>query len=288
MRRLVFYIITLMIFTSVFINGQDKYLTTGDIQMRYQVSGDGDAVILLHGWGNSLESWHFLFPELAANYKTVRYDRRGFGKSGGSPDVSLDPVDLCLLMDSLKIEKAVIIGHSQGGGSALGFALAYPDRLTGLVLFGAAAPAGFGLPWNGPDAFPSNMVQIAREHGLDSMKTMFAGHPVGKGIVLGTEGADIMIAMFGAYDGRDILNSKPTANATPAPDIKRLGEVKVPALVITGEMEMPYFKIVSDALAYGIPNAVRAVIPGGGHSVHLQQPALFNAEIKKFLGSILK
>lgn len=279
-------IFVLLLFTSVLIHAKDQYLSLGDITLRYEMQGDGPAIVLIHGWAVSLESWHFLFADLSDEYTVIRYDRRGFGKSDGSPDVSLDPIDLCNLLDKLKIEKAVILGHSQGGGVALRFALAFPERILGLVLFGSGPPAGFGLPWNGPDAIPSGMAQTAREKGLDSLRAMFVGHPIGSGFIQGTEGNEIMTAMFQAYEGRDLLDPKPSANATPRPDIGRLKEIVVPTLVITGELEMPYFKIVSDALAYGIPNSERIVVKGGGHSVMLQQPERFNAEIKRFLSKV--
>jgi len=283
MKRSLFYFWCLALFASTILQGQDKFLSIDGVSFRYQISGDGAPVVLIHGWGNSLESWHYLFPELADEYTVVRYDRRGFGKSGGIPDLSLDPIDLKNLMNSLNIEKPVVIGHSQGAESALRFALAFPELLGKLVLFGCSAPEGFGLAWNGPDALPANLAQIAREEGLDSMRTLFRGHPIGKGAVAGSEGLEIMRSMFYSYDARDLLNTTPSVNATPPADISRLSEIAVPTLVITGELEMPYFKIVADALAYGIKNAERVVVAGGGHSVHLQQPAQFNYALKQFI-----
>jgi len=266
--------------------GQNQFLSVGDVTLRYEVSGHGPAVVLLHGWSNSLESWHFLAPELSSDYTVIRYDRRGFGASEGSPDVSLDPVDLRALLDSLGIEKAVVVGHSQGAGSALRFALTFPERLDGLVLFGSAAPSGFGLPWNGPDALPPGMAQTARERGLAAVKAQFDGHPITAGWVDGTDGREISKVMFAAYDGRDLLDPVPSANATNPPNMSNLSSVAVPTLVITGELEIPYFQVVAGALAYGIPNAERVVVFGGGHSVHLQQPERFNAEIRRFLSSL--
>ena len=215
----------------VMLHAQDQYLTLGDVTLRYEVAGSGPGVVLLHGWAVSLESWHYLFPALSSDYTVIRYDRRGFGKSGGSPDASLDPIDLRNLLDTLEIDRAVVVGHSQGSASALRFALAFPERLSGLVLFGGGPPEGFGLPWSGPDAIDfARLVQTAREQGLDSMRVLLNGHPMMNGFVEGSEGFEIAIAMFGAYDGRDLLNPKPSANATPPPDVGRLSEIVVPTL----------------------------------------------------------
>lgn len=256
--------------------------------VQYEVAGTGPAVVLLHGWAHDLRSWQFLFPELAENYTTIRLNRRGFASSSGTPDVSLDPIDLRILLDSLGIDRAVVLGHSQGASSALRFALEFPQRLSGLVLFGSGPPAGFGLVRNGPDRLPEGHARVAREQGMTAWVGLWEGHPITNGFVEGTAGAEIGQAMVEEYDGRDLREPQLSANATPAPRIDRLSEIAVPTLVITGELEMPYFKIAGDALAYAIRGAQRVVISGGGHDVHLQQPERFNGEIRKFLSGVYR
>ncbi len=279
----IFFVIT-MCFVQIYAEGE--HLTIDVIKFHYEKQGEGPAVILVHGWGVSLDSWHFLFPDLTDKYTVIRYDRRGFGKSEGIPNLSQDPADLSHLLKHLKIEKAVIIGHSQGAEVALRFVLSFPEQSSGLVLFGCSTPDGFGLSWNGPDAFPADMIQTAQDKGLDAMRALFAGHPLGNGFVVGTEGNEIMAKMFLAYEGKDLLNPQPKRKINSKSSIERLSEISVSTLVITGELEMPYFKIVSDALAYGITNSERVIVKGGGHSVMLQQPERFNAEIKRFLSKL--
>lgn len=264
--------------------GQFRTISVGDIDIRYEVTGSGPTVVLLHGWGNDLRSWDLVAPAFAREFTVVRIDRRGFGASGGSPDLSREPGDVAAILDSLSIDRAIIIGHSQGGSAALGFALNQPDRIESLVLLGSNPPSGFGLPWNGPDALPP-VGRVAREEGLDAMKAMFDGHPIGNGFVEGTPGDSIMRVMFGDYEGRDLLDPQPSAEATPTPQFRDLRRIAVPTLVVTGEFEMPYFQIASDAMAYGIPGATRVRVAGGGHSVHLQQPDRFSAAVLNFLRS---
>ncbi len=155
--------------------------------LQYEVAGTGPAVVLLHGWAHSLESWHYLFPDLAETYTTLRFDRRGFARSSGMPDTSLDPLDVQVLLDSLGIEKTVVVGHSQGANSALRFALEFPERLSGLILLGSGPPSGLGVPWNGPDRLPRGHAQIAREEGMAAWLALWNGHPINNGFVDGTE-----------------------------------------------------------------------------------------------------
>jgi 2-succinyl-6-hydroxy-2,4-cyclohexadiene-1-carboxylate synthase len=265
---------------------ESKVLEVNGATISYEVSGSGPAVVLLHGWAHSMETWHFLFPFLSEEYTAIRLNRRGFASSTGHPDTSVDPLDLRTLLDTLRIQHAVVVGHSQGANSALRFALEFPERLSGLVLFGSGPPAGLGLPWSGPDRMPQGHARVAREDGMEAWLMLWAGHPINNGFVEGTEGAEIGRATVAEYDGRDLINPQPSANATPAPDIGSLGEIAVPTLVIHGELEMPYFQVAGEVLAYGIPTADRVVVDGGGHSVHLQQPERFNAEILRFLRSV--
>jgi pimeloyl-ACP methyl ester carboxylesterase len=288
MRRIALTALAWFLLGAAPVLAQKELLSVDDVTLRYEVAGKGPAVVLLHGWAQSRESWHFLFPELPDEYTVIRYDLRGFGQSGGSPDESLDPIDVRNLLDSLGLDRAVVAGHSRGARSALRFALAFPERLSALVLYGCGQLSGFGLPRNGPDALPSGLVQTARELGPDAMRARFDGHPIANGFVEGTEGLRIFMAMWKAFDARGLLDPKPSAEATPPADVGRLVEVVAPTLVITGEMEMPYNQILADALAYGIPNAERVVVPGGGHSVHLQQPERFNGEFKRFLTSVFR
>lgn len=263
-------------------SGQARSISVGDVELRFDVAGQGPAVVLLHGWAIDRRSWSFLVPDLEDQFTVVSLDRRGFGESGSSPDLSLEPGDVAAVLDDLGIERAVIVGHSQGGGSALRFALNHPERVESLVLYGSTPPGGFGLRWNGPDALPPRG-RIAREEGLDSMKALFPDHPISDGFVPGTPGDSLLNLMFGEYEGRDLLDPVPSARATPDPQFEDLSKVDVPTLVVTGELEMPYFQIVSDALAYGIRGAERVRLPGGGHSVHLQQPEAFNSLLLEFI-----
>lgn len=85
-------------------------------------------------------------------------------------------------------------------------------------------------------------------------------------------------------DDRRRPDPTPDRTAGPTrPGVDRLADVEAPALILTGEWEMPYLRVVAAALAYGIPGAERAVVRGGGHAVHLQEPERFTAELARFL-----
>ncbi len=81
-------------------------------------------------------------------------------------------------------------------------------------------------------------------------------------------------------------DSLPRTGQVPPPRIDQLRAVRVPTLVLTGDREMPYLQVVAAALAYGIPNAQRVTVHGGGHLVNAAQPAAFNRAVLKFLALV--
>jgi pimeloyl-ACP methyl ester carboxylesterase len=216
----------------------------------------------------------------------IRYDRRGFGRSPGVPDLTADPADLDALLTLLGIQQAHVLGHSQGGPVALGLALNYPRRVKGLILFGSAPPLGFGLP-PGADSIPFGQLRLAaRGAGVDSMWKILARHPIQAHDRLSAEAAARIERIKRTYTAADLRNNDPPSMQTPPATAAQLSSIQAPTLVLTGDAEIPYLRVVAEALAYAIPNARRVVIPGGGHMVSLSQPAAFNAAVLDFLASV--
>jgi pimeloyl-ACP methyl ester carboxylesterase len=125
------------------------YVDAAGMRLRIRDTGprDAPAVIMLHGFGSSLETWDDWAALLSDKFRVVRYDLPGFGLTG--PDPTGDYTDarsvavLAALMDRLGIAKAAIIGNSMGGKLAWTFAATHPDRVTKLVL---VSPDGFASP----------------------------------------------------------------------------------------------------------------------------------------------
>ena len=113
----------------------------------YEVTGQGPAVVLIHGFGLDMRMWDPQAGPLAARFRVVRYDCRGFGASGPfDPAVPYTHAgDLVALLDHLDIGDAVLVGLSFGGRVALQTALADPARVRGLALLDAVLD---GVPWD--------------------------------------------------------------------------------------------------------------------------------------------
>ena len=124
------------------------------IKLYYEVTGQGDPLVLIMGYGHHSLHWGTLPQQLAGiNYQVVLMDNRGVGRSD-KPDapMSINTMadDVCRVMDEVGLKKASIFGVSMGGLIAQVFALNHPDRLTNLVL-GCTFPGGPHMAPTGPE-----------------------------------------------------------------------------------------------------------------------------------------
>jgi non-heme chloroperoxidase len=116
-----------------------------DVKIYYEDHGSGQPVVLIHGYPLNSDSWERQEPELlAAGYRVIRYDRRGFGKSS-RPTTGFDydtfAADLKTLMEHLRLEDAVLVGFSMGTGEVTRYLGKYgSSRVSKAVLFGAIPP----------------------------------------------------------------------------------------------------------------------------------------------------
>ena len=107
------------------------------MELNYAVEGDGEALVFIHGLSDNLLYWEALAAALRREFKVVRFDLRGHGKSPlGEDEISIGTYanDLKSLLDELDITKANLIGFSLGGAVAMDFALKFPNRVSSLVL----------------------------------------------------------------------------------------------------------------------------------------------------------
>ena len=144
-----------------------QYRTIEGARLRLIDSGSGTPVVFIHGLGASMYGWRHQFPAaLGAGYRVVAFDNLGFGFSDkpahGYSNAAYARL-VATLLDSLGIASAVLVGHSMGGAIAAEVALAYPERVRGMVLIGAA---GYGMRWPGA-------LKIARWPLLGAVATAF-------------------------------------------------------------------------------------------------------------------
>ncbi len=263
------------------VQAQARTLNLADARIRYEVSGQGRALVFIHGWAQSLEIWDEQVRAFASNHRVVRFDRRGFGASTGHADDTADASDLSFLLDSLGIRSARIVGLSAGATTALSFALAYPSRVQALVLYGMPPLKDF--PGMGAIPTPREVFrEIARQHGLDSVRAAVLASP----LAWVPPGRDDLTRAYrqglAAYNGKDLLEPHGESGRVPHPLWAQVPAIRVPTLVINGDHDLPMILAFGDSLARRIPGASRVIIKDGGHGAHFAQPEQFNGALQHF------
>ena len=285
MRRMILLLAALLLSLGGTVAAQMRTINTGDATIAYDVTGRGRAVVFIHGWTHNRSVWDDQVPVFSKRYRVVRYDSRGFGKSTGFADESAEPLDLLVLLEALRIDRAYIVGHSRGGGIALRFAAAYPDRVAGLVLYGSSPTSDFPYPPGSGELFFS-LPGVAKQHGLDSvwkllLTTGLAWVPPDRADV-----TERYRKLWVSYSGKDLLDPRPESGKVQLPNTARLSTFRMPTLVIIGDHELPFIAAAADTFAHRIPNVKKVVIPNAGHGAHFAQPTPFNGALLDFFNEV--
>lgn len=264
-------------------------INVGDAVINYELTGRGVAVVLVHGWANTLAIWDNQVPAFSQRYQVLRYDRRGFGRSTGFADVSADPDDLRILLDSLGIASAYVVGLSAGSDVATRFAFTYPQRTRALVRLSGAPP--LGMPGATPQGAENRavMAQILRQHGMDSLyKFVLAqvGYVPPDETDAERQRRLEWMARGWDYTGRDLLDPQPQSGRVPAVPWERIRDLTVPTLLVNGVRDNPRPLMAADSLARYLPNVKKILIPRAGHAANLGQPEAFNDAVLAFFRSL--
>jgi pimeloyl-ACP methyl ester carboxylesterase len=115
----------------------------GRLRVHYAEAGDGPALLLLHGWPQHFWCWRRVAPELAADFRLICPDLRGFGWSdppGRGYDNETFAADAVALLDALDLDRVGVIGHDWGGFTSFLLALHHPDRVRALLAVSTPIP----------------------------------------------------------------------------------------------------------------------------------------------------
>lgn len=242
-----------------------------------QRGAGGPALVFLHYWGGSSRTWQHVVDALSPDYRTVAIDQRGWGKSA-APEAGYALSDLAddvlAVVDALKLESYILVGHSMGGKAAQLAASRRPRGLAGLVLVAPAPPTPLALPL----AARQGMVHAydSRESIVATVQQVLAPGGLSDGD-LATVIADSLAGASPAKAAWPLATSQEDITAV-------VPKIDVPVIVISGEhdrVDPP--EVLRRELLLRIPQARLVVLPGRGHLLPLEAPADLTSIIKAFV-----
>jgi pimeloyl-ACP methyl ester carboxylesterase len=115
-----------------------------DVRLFYTIEGEGEPLLLVHGWGCDSTDWIYQIPDFARDHRVIAVDNRGHGRSGGRTGLrpQVFASDLAALLDALATGPVVALGHSLGGSIATALAVEHPELVRGLVIIDPAYGVG--------------------------------------------------------------------------------------------------------------------------------------------------
>ncbi|GAA6623033.1 alpha/beta fold hydrolase [Scytonema sp. NUACC26] len=251
------------------------------MDLHYEIQGNGEPIVFLHSGGTDLRDWEFIAPKLAQFYKCIAYDGRGTGQSPSPIEFGDYVEDLKNLLDFLDIDNTVLVGHSIGGRIATDFALAYPQRVSKLVLV-ASGLTGY--------QFSSELVQRFQEilsavPNVEKMTQLSLDLPSYQ-VVLASPQRDRMIEMAKHNTRRGLEWQhvwKDVQVWGELPPIPPLNELAVKTLFIIGTQDIEDCFRIAD-LFKQVPDIRFARIEGADHMPTLTHPLEVSSLIGEFLG----
>jgi pimeloyl-ACP methyl ester carboxylesterase len=266
---------------------QERWLEIDGAKILYLDEGQGDAMLLVHGWAGNAWNWMSVFPALARGHRVIALDLPGHGKSGCPKDFAFTAPAyadfLIRVMDQLKIDKATLVGSSMGGAITAWAAINHPDRVSRLILVDAAgtsvqnpmmkAAGGLMTPGNVIPiihlVFPVNEknqanVPVSEQKRVTLAEQLYASD---RKKCAGRALSKSMKSM-----SKDIVDS-------------RLGEVRAPTLVIWGSNDGLLPRSAGELYRDQIPGAQLVIIEGGDHTSMQWKPEEFLKVVDQFMAA---
>lgn len=246
---------------------------------------NGQPILLLHGLGADSRSWGFQFPVLVSNgYRPIAPDLPGFGKSSGLPKNWSIPTitsQVATWLGENGQTKLPVVGISMGGTVALQLALSYPTLVSSLVLVNTFACLR-------PRSFATAVYLFRRFVKVASMGSASQAGMVAYHLFPNPDQAELRSTIIQLIQETDPAVYRAAMRVLAAFDVrKRLSEICVPAVVISGEDDGTVPLENQRDLARRISGAKHIIIPGARHAVIADHPEEFNAALLTFLMEVV-
>jgi pimeloyl-ACP methyl ester carboxylesterase len=256
-----------------------------DIEIAYDVTGEGKAIILIHGFPLNRKMWKEQVSVLTQiGYKTVTLDLRGQGESvapSGSYTIDMLADDVVELMNYLNIDKAIIGGMSMGGYILLDIIERYTEKISGALFIATRSSAD-------DEAGKQRRTMLSERVKLEGSKVI---SEIFKNVLFADSSFETRKELVNEVENW-MLSQKPEGLAETLLAMRDrkdynniLKNIKVPCFVITGDNDKAIPIEHTRIFEKNLPNQTTIIIPGGGHLVNMEYPKEFNEHLIKFLKS---
>ncbi len=264
------------------------FVETNGTQLYYEMMGEGHPLVLIHGGYMDRRMWDDQFAAFAQQYRVIRYDVRGFGKTELPPVPYTDRQDLYHLLSFLGIEKTYLVGLSLGGEIAIDFTLDHPGIVDALILVGSSISGAPIMDLITQEQLQQHIKQwtpfeeAQARRDLAGMVEGIMSHPTLVPSTNYPSARQKVRENLSEYSFAWVLESRLKQETEP-PAWDRLKDIHSPTLLILGGDDDKLLHTFADRLEQDIPNAKRVIIPETHHMPNMEKPEEFNDIVLAFL-----
>jgi len=244
------------------------------VTLNYEISGEGDPLVLIMGTSGSIALWGEMIPRLAEEYRVIAFDNRGLGGSErGEGEISVASMaeDVSALMHALDVPRAHVMGWSLGSAIVQELALAHPEQVATAIMYAT---------WARCDGFQRSVLSALRHpYATRNMEAALtsAGLAFSPQLLDNPDFEKMLEPMLPAFPQTEDQMQVTTEqwDADLAHDtLDRLGGITAPTLVIVGEQDLLTPPWQAKKVADAIPGARYELLtgPGSSHGVHIERP----------------
>ena len=260
--------------------GTGSFVEVEGSTLYYEECGTGpEAVVLIHDGIAHSAVWDDVWPDFCKHFHSIRYDRRGYGRTPVATAPYTEIEDLAALLRQRKVSHAVLVGSSHGGALSIDFTLRYPGVVQQLVLVGAVVS---GFPYS--DHFLNRGMINSQPFEKNDVPTGLANWAKDKYLLApGHDAAQKRLLAVLTANPQDMTHSDFARPTLPA--IGRLHEIRVPTLILVGDADIPDVHAHAGAIEAGISESKRVVVPDAGHLMYMEHPVEFSHRVISFIES---
>ena len=266
---------------------------TNDVVLHYVREGQRDAptMIMIHGAMGDWRAWEPQWDAFTEHFDCISYSRRYSHPNPNALNTRdhsaiIDAEDLGLLMDALAVERAILLGSSYGGFTALAFAVQSPDRVAAVV--SVEAPM---MRFNEPHPDRLAVLRAFEQVSSEPARALFESGAdeqairVLTGGIVGQPPEDIPDEVM-THRMINLRAAKSLAISTdefPMLDRAKVAALTMPVMLISGADTAPVHAVTFKSVAEAMPQARTLIVSDAGHTVTRHQPDIFNTSVQDFL-----
>jgi pimeloyl-ACP methyl ester carboxylesterase len=270
-----------------------NFTTSDGVRLYYEETGVGKPILFIHEFSGDYRAWELQVRYFSRRYRCITFNARGYPPSEVPEELekytqrrAVD--DARELLDHLRVDKAHVVGLSMGGFCAMHFGILYPERALSVTLGGV----GFGAEPDKAEQFRTEVELVAKRWETEGARKFAPIYGAGPGREQlerkDPRGYAEFIAQLSEHSALGAANTlRGVQKRRPSPfELEdKLKAMTVPALITHGDEDRPALG-TGVFLKRTIPSAGLSVLPKTGHTMNLEEPAMFNQVLSDFFATV--